>query len=120
MSCNCHGKNGMSVTRTSPYDQCSSCAKKHIVKAWNLWGEFTYLDDNRDTISGQLRLAADHLMHDHRDTALKARNLAMLIEENRDTEINGEWEELLTEVREHFYADNPRCLKRLNKLKSET
>jgi hypothetical protein len=119
MSCNCHGKNGVSVGRTSPYDQCSSCAKKHIVKAWSLWNEFTYLDDNRDTISGQLRLAVDHLMYDHRDTALKARNLAMLIEENRDKEIGSQWQELLEAVRGHFYADNPRMAKRLNKLKEE-
>ena len=33
MSCNCHGKGGLSVTRTSPYDQCTACAKKHVVKA---------------------------------------------------------------------------------------
>jgi hypothetical protein len=35
-------------------------------KAWSLWNEFLNTDDNRDAISGQLRLAADHLMYDHR------------------------------------------------------
>lgn len=35
MSCDCHGESGVSVTRTSPpYDQCTMCAKKHVVKAW--------------------------------------------------------------------------------------
>ena len=48
MSCSCHGKSGVSVTRTSPYDQCTACAKKHIVKAWSLFNEFTYTDDNRE------------------------------------------------------------------------
>ena len=63
MRCHCHGKSGVSVTRTSPYDQCTTCAKKHIVKAWSLFREFCYEDDNRDTITGQLRLAVDHLMY---------------------------------------------------------
>src|SRR5574344_2907920 len=98
-ACSCHGKSGVSVTRSSPFDQCSMCAKKHVVKAWNLWNEFTYTDDNRDVISGQLRLAADHLMYDHRDAAILARNLAILIEENRDGEIGAGWNDLLTAVR---------------------
>jgi len=116
MSCNCHGKSGVSVTRTSPFDQCSACAKKHVVKAWNLFNEFTYADDNRDVISGQLRLAADHLMYDHRDAALKARDLAILIEENRDSEITSEWTDLLTAVREAFNGNHPEITERLKQL----
>ena len=62
MSCDCHGESGVSVTRTSPpYDQCTMCAKKHIVKAWSLFNEFTYTDDNRDAMTGQLRLAVGSL-----------------------------------------------------------
>jgi len=113
MSCNCHGKSGVSVVRTSPFDQCSACAKKHVVKAWNLFNEFTYTDDNRDVISGQLRLAADHMMYDHREVALKVRDLAVMIEENRDSEITGEWTALLTAVREAFAADHPDAAARL-------
>lgn len=26
------------------------CAKKHIVKAWSLFNEFTYADDNLDAM----------------------------------------------------------------------
>ena len=118
MSCNCHGKSGVSVTRTSPFDQCSACAKKHVVKAWNLWNEFTYADDNRDVISGQLRLAADHLMYDHRDAALQARDLAILIEENRDAEITSEWNSLLTAVREAYNGDHPEAVARLQEIAS--
>ena len=113
MSCSCHGKSGASVVRTSPFDQCAACAKKHVVKAWNLFNEFLYTDDNRDSISGQLRLAADHMMYDHRDTALLARDLAVIIEENRDAEITGEWQNLLTEVREAFATDHPETAERL-------
>ena len=120
MSCNCHGKSGVSVTRTSPFDQCSACAKKHVVKAWNLFNEFTYADDNRDVISGQLRLAADHLMYDHRDAALKARDLAILIEENRDSEIGNSWNELLSAVRTAFNGGHPKITERLKQLEMET
>jgi hypothetical protein len=119
-ACACHGKSGVSVTRTSPFDQCSACAKKHVVKAWNLFNEFTYADDNRDVISGQLRLAADHLMFDHRDAALKARDIAILIEENRDSEIGSGWDELLSAVREAFNGDHPEITERLKQLEMET
>ena len=69
MACNCHGRNGVSVSRTSPYDQCTMCARKHVKAAWSKWGEFTYEEDNRDYVSAQLRDAADHLKYDHRETA---------------------------------------------------
>ncbi len=117
MSCNCHGKSGVSVTQTSPFDQCSACAKKHVVKAWSLFNEFLYTDDNRDAISGQLRLAADHLMYDHRDAAVKARDLAVMIEENRDAEITTEWDDLLAAVREAFNRNHPEAIERLASLK---
>ena len=117
MSCNCHGKSGVPVGRTSPYDQCTACAKKHIVKAWSLFDEFTYADDNRDAMTGQLRLAADHLMYDHVETARLARDLAILLEENRDAEIGDRWEALLTAVRKDFNGEHPRGgKKRLNRL----
>ena len=119
MSCNCHGPNGAAVTRTSPFDQCSTCAKKHVVKAWSLWNEFLYTDDNRDAISGQLRLAADHLMYDHRDAAVKARDLAIMIEENRDAEIATEWDDLLTAIRKAFNADHPDAVERLKQLQNQ-
>ena len=117
MSCDCHGKSGVAVSRTSPYDQCTVCAKKHIVKAWSLFNEFTYADDNRDAMTGQLRLAADHLMYEHRETALLARDLAVLIEENRDADTGNGWTELLTAVRENFLADHPDAAERLEALK---
>lgn len=117
MACSCHTKAGIGVKKVSPFDQCSTCAKKHIVKAWTLWNEFTYTDDNRDFVSGNLRLAADHLMYEHRGTALLARDLAVLIEENRDAEIGNGWTELLTAVRENFLADHPDAADRLEALK---
>ena len=118
MSCNCHGKTGISVKRASPYDQCTTCAKKHIVKAWQLFNEFSYLDDNRDTITGQLRLAVDHLMDDHRDIALQARDLAIQIEENRDKEIGDGWDRLLGAIRVAFNAEHPDAVRRLQELRS--
>ena len=98
--CNCHGKRGVATTSVSPYDQCVSCARKHIVKAWTLWNEFTYTEDNRDFITGNLRLAVDHLMYEHREIALMARDLAMLVEAKKDAEATGAWDGLLTAIRE--------------------
>ena len=109
MSCNCHGESGAPVGRTSPpYDQCTMCAKKHIVKAWSLFNEFTYADDNRDAMTGQLRLAADHLMYDHVETARLARDLAILLEENRNAEIGDRWEALLTAAGRTSTGNTPR------------
>lgn len=113
MACHCHGKDGIRTLKAAPYDQCTTCAKKHIVKAWSLFNEFLYTDDNRDTISGQLRLAADHLMYDHTETALKARDLAVIIEEARDHELKTEWKDLLFAVREHYKTDHPDVSERL-------
>ena len=121
MACKCHGKNGVSVERTSAYDQCTACARKHIKSAWSKWGEFTYEEDNRDYVSAQLRDAADHLKYEHRETALKCRDLAMAIEENRDAEygnIAAELNALRIESRELFYADHPDVKLRLEDLKN--
>ena len=119
MACNCHGKNGVSVGHTSAYDQCTACARKHIKSAWSKWGEFTYEEDNRDYVSAQLRDAADHLKYEHRETALKCRDLAMVIEENRDKEhgnIAAELDALRIESRKLFYADHPEAKRRLEAL----
>lgn len=107
MGCGCHGKAGIEVTRVAPYEQCTSCAKKHIVKAWNLYNEFTYTEDNLDVITGQLRLAVDHLMYTYRETALYARNLAMIIEQRKFDDIKNQWDVLLQMIRQNFYEDYP-------------
>lgn len=120
MACNCHGRNGVSVSRTSPYDQCTMCARKHVKAAWSKWGEFTYEEDNRDYVSAQLRDAADHLKYDHRETALRLRDLAVAVEENRDREfgpIADRLNELRLETRELFYADHPEARERLEELR---
>lgn len=113
MSCNCHGKSGVPVGRTSPYDQCTACAKKHIVKAWSLFNEFTYADDNDnlDAMTRQFRLAVDHLMYEHAETARLARDLAVMLEENCDAEIGDRWEALLTAVRNDFNGEHPEAEK---------
>lgn len=119
MSCSCHGKNGVAVGVASPYDQCTMCARKHVKNAWSKWGEFTYEEDNRDYCSGQLRDAADHLKYEHRETALKCRDLAVAIEENRDAafgDIAAALDDLRRETRELFYADHPEAKARLEAL----
>ena len=119
-ACSCHGRRGVAVTTTAPYDQCTVCAKKHIDKAYELFREFTYTDDNRRTIHGQLRCAADHLMYDHRDLALEVRDLAVMIQEARDAEITTEWNDVLIGVDAAFYEDHPEILERLEKLRKKS
>ena len=58
-------------------------------------------------------------MYDHRDIALQARDLAILIEENRDAEIGDGWERLLSAIREVFNAEHPDAVARLQELEKE-
>lgn len=116
MACHCHGKERVEVRETRPLDQCTVCAKKHIDKAYSLWSEFLYTRANRRQIHGQLRLAVDHLMYDHRSTAILARDLAQKIELNRDAELADAWERLCEAVDRNFYTDHPDAQERLNQL----
>nr|DAG83196.1 MAG TPA: hypothetical protein [Caudoviricetes sp.] len=119
MGCNCHGKKGIRIQFAAPDDQCTACARKHVKAAWSKWGEFTYEEDNRDYCSAQLRDAADHLKFSHRETALKLRDLAVIIEENRDAELGdiaAVLNALRIETRDLFYADHPEAKKRLEAL----
>ena len=59
-------------------------------------------------MTGQLRLAADHLMYDHVETARLARDLAILLEENRNAEIGDRWEALLTAAGRTSTGNTPR------------
>lgn len=116
MGCSCHGKSGIVVTKVAPYEQCTTCAKKHIVKAWNLYNEFTYTEDNLDVITGQLRLAVDHLMYTYRETALYARDLAIMIEQRKFDHIQNHWNVLLQMIRQNFYEDQPEAKTRLESI----
>lgn len=84
-----------------------------------LLNEFPCMDDNDnlDAMTGQLRLAADHLRFDHPETARLARDLAIMLEENRDAEIGGRWETLLAAVKYDFNGEHPEAMERLERLK---
>lgn len=119
MACNCHGKDGKSVIRTSAYDQCTTCARKHIKNAWSKWNEFTYEEDNRDYVSAQLRDAADHLKFTYRDLALELRDLAVAIEEWKDIEYGDialKIDELRKKTLQIFLESHQEVLERKNLL----
>lgn len=110
MACHCHGKDGKSVIKTSAYDQCTTCARKHTKNAWSKWNEFTYEEDNREYVSAQLRDAADHLKFTYRDTALELRDLAVAIEEWKDDEYGDiaiKIDELRKKVLQIFLESHP-------------
>ncbi len=120
MPCSCHGRKGESVSVAKPYDQCVLCARKHVKDAWGAYNEFTYEEDNRDYISDQLRKAADHLKTEHRDLALHCRDMAMVIEENRDSEMpdmSFQLAMMKDALRDVFYAEHEDVRKRLESLK---
>lgn len=118
-ACPCHGKKGVAATYTDPHDQCTVCAQKHIDKAHGLFCEFNYKEANRREIHTQLRLAVDHLMFDHYDLAVKARDLAVIIQMARDAEITTEWDDLLNGVDDAFFADHPEVKQRLEILRGK-
>lgn len=112
MACNCHGKQGVKAVRITPFEQCSTCAKKHIVAAWSMFNEQTYTEDNMDAIAGQLRLAANHLMYQHPAIALNIRDLAMIMEDGTlPSEDN--WKTVIASVRKIFNEDHPEVAEKL-------
>jgi hypothetical protein len=95
------------------------CARKHVKNAWGAYNEFTYEDDNRDYMSDQLRKAADHLKTIRRETALKCRDLAMQVEENRDApDMAAQLDALRVELRDAVYAEHPDIGARLERLRT--
>ena len=71
-------------------------------------------------MTGQLRLAADHLMFDHVETARLARDLAVMLEGNRDAEIGDRWNGLLAAVRRDFNTEHPEVGERLARLQDSS
>ena len=62
-------------------------------------------------------------MFTYRETALKLRDLAVIIEENRDAEyqsISERLDALRVETRNLFYKDHPEALSRLQDLRQKT
>ena len=121
MPCNCHGKQGSVVAgRVPPDSPCTLCAYKHLNMALVAWGEFTYERDNRDWVTGHLRLAVEHLKSEHRQTALDVRDLAADIELARDGD-PGTVQERIKVLRDHvrglFDQDHPDVVDRLIQLK---
>lgn len=117
MTCSCHGRKGEETRVVRPYDQCTTCARKHVKNAWGMYHELSHEEDNRDYVSDNLRRAADHLKIDHRETALRCRDLAVAIEENADLldpSFAVRLADLLRETRDLYYADHPEARGRLD------
>ena len=122
MACACHGKQKKVVNTTKPEDQCTTCARKHVKQAWSAWGQFTYQETNRDYVSGQLRMAINHLKYDHSDVALQLRELALVIQENKQPNIRyvkAQLDRFLAITRNLFYRDNPQATQRLEALQNQ-
>lgn len=121
MACFCHGKNGENVSgKVAANDQCTTCALKHVEMAWLAWGEFLYEEANRRWCAIHLRLAVEHTLIDHKDFAIKCRDVAVIIENAMDKDrkdIKKRLDNLHDEILDLFKIDNPSYINRLEKLK---
>lgn len=117
MSCSCHTKHRLVIEgAVKPDDQCTTCAAKHIEMARAAWCEFVYEEANRRWVAGHVRLAVEHLKYDHRETALKLRDLAVIIEDNKDADrwdVMLRLESALLEVMALQAADRPELAARM-------
>lgn len=117
MACACHGVAGVvKEGRMKPTEQCTMCAYKHLEIALNAYSELSYEIDNREYVAGQLRLAVEHLKFDHREIALKVRDLAVNLEMAKDSN-KAQFSECISNalkvVRELMYVDHPEIFNRL-------
>ena len=121
MACSCHGITKNEVNgKVAAYDQCTTCALKHIEMASAAWGEFLYEEENRRWVAAHLRLAVEHLKIDHKATAVKVRDVAVAIELANDksrADIREQIDSIRSEALYLFKADNPDYAERLSKLK---
>lgn len=122
MACSCHGKEKMRVVRTKPTDQCTACARKHARDAWSAYNECAYEIENREFVAGQLRDAMRHLQRDHREEALRCRDLALVIEEVRDVDsLSGtlaSLDKLRQDILQLYLADHPEVVERMERLQN--
>ena len=56
-------------------------------------------------------------MNDHAETVRLARDLAVMLEENRNAEIDDRWDVLLSAVRKDFNEECPEAMAKLSILK---
>ena len=111
MACSCHGITKNKVGgKVAADDQCTTCALKHIEMASAAWEEFLYEEENRRWVAAHLRLAVEHLKIDHKETAIKVRDIAVTIEMAQDKDRNDirlRLAEIRKKALELFKADNP-------------
>lgn len=122
MACACHGEKKLRVVRTKPTDQCTACARKHTRDAWSAYNECAYEIENREFVAGQLRDAMRHLQRDHREEALRCRDLALVIEEVRDVDSLSSTltslDQLRRDILQLYLADHPEIAERMERLQN--
>lgn len=109
MGCSCsrHSTNGgenktdvkyESAGRSKPLDQCIACAWKHIADAHEAWSEFTYTNENRTHILGQLQLAIHHTYRGWKHIAEQCRYLSHAVQQGNDAGMADRWNALIDDV----------------------
>lgn len=117
MGCGCHGESRTFTKNVKPYEQCLTCARKHIIQAWQAWHEFTHEMDNRDFVSAELRACAAHCKYIQPEIAVQARDIAKEIELMEDGKITEKIQKLKEDVTSAWLEDNPDLAVKLNNFK---
>jgi len=100
--------------KVKPTEQCIVCAQKHIDEAWAHFHEYSYTDENRRTIRGNLRQIVLHTYKDWKPIAELARECALLVQEAKDIEAEERMCELCSMIDEAFYEANPEVKERID------
>ena len=117
MGCSCHGDSKISTSNVKPCDQCMTCARKHVVQAWQAWNEFAHEIDNRDFCSAELRACASHCKYIEKEIATECRDIAKAIEMFEDGGISDRIEKLKASVTEALFARNQNLKDKYDKIK---
>ena len=103
--------------RIKPMEQCLRCAYKHYSEALCLFTEYSYENENRMMICGNLRALVKHTYKEWKEVASLARECALLIEEARDSEAWDRMRTLADVLAKAYFEVFPEVKERLDSLK---
>lgn len=105
--------------RIKPNEQCIACAYKHFSEALCLFTEYSYENENRMLLCGELRCVVRHTYMMWKDIATLARECSLLINEARDAEAWDKMRLLADMISEAFYDVNPEVKTHIEELKKQ-
>ena len=100
--------------RIKPTEQCIACAQKHMDEAWAHFHEYSYTNENRRAIRGNLRQIVLHTYKEWKHIAELARECALLVQEAKDLEAEEKMCCLSDMIEDAFNEANPEVKQRID------